>query len=80
MSKYFCLPLQIDFCIDVGCVDGYVAEPRADSVDIHSGAKEVGRRCMPDRVGADRPVRQCWARGCDGAYVLADHPMNSMPR
>ena len=80
MRKHFCLPLQVYLCIDVGRIDGHVTEPRPDGVDIDSGAKEVGGRRMPDGVGADRPVRQCWARGCDGAYVLADHPMNTMPR
>jgi hypothetical protein len=41
MCKHFCLPLQVDFGIDVGCVDGNMAQPCADGVDIDSGAKKV---------------------------------------
>jgi hypothetical protein len=33
---------------------------------------------MPDGVGADRPGRQSWVRGCDDANVLADHPMDTV--
>jgi hypothetical protein len=30
MGKHFCLPLQVDLCIDVGCVDRDMTEPRTD--------------------------------------------------
>ena len=79
MSEHFRFPLQVDLCIDVGCVDGNMAQPCADGVDIDSGAKKMSGGRMPDGVGADRPVRQCWQRACDDADVLADHPMNTMP-
>jgi len=47
MLKYLCFPLQVHFGINIGCVDRNVAQPRADGVDIDSGAKEVGGRRMP---------------------------------
>ena len=74
-----CFSLKIDFGVDVGCVHGHMAEPGADRVDIDSGAKKVSGGRMPNRVGAYRPSRQCWARACDDADVLADHPMNTVP-
>ena len=47
--------LQIYFGVDVGRVNGNMAQPCADGVDIDSGAKKVSGRRMPDGVGADRP-------------------------
>lgn len=55
MSEHFCFPLQVDLCVDVGCVDGNMAEPRANGVDIDAGPRKVGGRRVPDRVRADRP-------------------------
>lgn len=78
MLENLCLSLKINFGVDVGRVDRNVAQPGADGVDIDSGAKEVGGRRMPDGVGADRPGRQSWVRGCDDANVLADHPMDTV--
>lgn len=80
MREHLRFCLKINFSVNVGCVDGHMPKPCADGVDIDAGAKQVRCRRMPDGVGADRSSRQCWARGCDGAYVLADHPMNAMPR
>jgi hypothetical protein len=34
MREHFCLPLQVDFSVDVGRVDGNVSEPGSDRVDI----------------------------------------------
>ena len=47
MRKYLSLPLQIDFSVDVGCVDGHMTKPRADSVDVDTGAQQVRGGCMP---------------------------------
>jgi len=41
MSEHFCLPLQVNLCIDVSCIDGDMTEPGPDRVDIDSGAKKV---------------------------------------
>ena len=56
MGKHFRLPLQVDLCIDVGCVDGDMTEPRPDRVDVDSGAKQVRCRRVPDRVWTNCPV------------------------
>ena len=56
MIEHFRLPLQVDFCINVSCVDGNMAQPSSDGVDIDSGAKKVSGRRMSDGVGTDRPV------------------------
>jgi len=63
MSEHFCLPLQVNLCIDVSCIDGDMTEPGPDRVDIDSGAKKVSCRSMPDRVGADRSLHQFRVRG-----------------
>ena len=47
------LPLQIDFCIDVGRVQRNMAEPRANGVEVHAGAEQVRGRRMANRVRAD---------------------------
>lgn len=53
MLQNLCFPLQINFSINVGCIDRDMAQPSANGVDIDSGAKGVGGRRMPDGVGAD---------------------------
>jgi hypothetical protein len=35
MCEYFCFSLKVDLCIDVGCIDGDVAEPGSDGVDVN---------------------------------------------
>lgn len=45
--------LQINFGIDVGRIDGDVAEPRADGIDVHTGAKEMSGRRVADSMWAD---------------------------
>ena len=79
MLQNLCFSLKVYLGVDVGCIDGNMAQPCTDGVDIDSGAKKVSGSRMPDGVGADRPVRQCWQRACDDADVLADHPMNTVP-
>jgi hypothetical protein len=79
MLQNLCFPLQIHLSIDVGCVDGSVAQPCADGVDVDSGAKKVCRGRVSDGVGTDRPFHQPWMGACGDAYVLADHPMNAVP-
>lgn len=78
MSEHFCFPLQVDFRVDIGRVDGDMAEPCADGVDIDPGPKKVSGCCMPDSVWADRPVHQPRKGTCGDADVLAEHPMNAM--
>ena len=53
MSKHLRLPLQVDLCIDVGCIDGNMAQPRTDGVDVDSGPKQVRSCSVPDGVRAD---------------------------
>jgi hypothetical protein len=38
--------LKIRFGVDVGGVDGDMAQPGADGIDIDSGAKQMGGRRM----------------------------------
>ncbi len=40
MGEDVCFTLQTDFGVDVGRVDGDVAEPGADGVDVHAGAQK----------------------------------------
>lgn len=47
--------LQIDFGVDVGCVNGDVTEPCADSVNVDTGAQQVRGGRMPDGVRAYGP-------------------------
>ena len=58
MSKYFGLPLQVHFGVDVGCVDGNMTEPRADGVDIDARAQQMRGSRMPYGVRADRPTEK----------------------
>jgi hypothetical protein len=41
MRERFCLSLKVYFGVGVGCVDGNMAQPCTDGVDIDSGAKKV---------------------------------------
>ena len=79
MSKYFGLPLQVHFGVDVGCVDGNMAQPCADGVDVDSRAKQVRCGRMSDRVWADCSVQKCRVGTCGCMDVLAEHPMNTVP-
>jgi hypothetical protein len=47
VTENFRLSLEIDFGIDVGGIDGDMAEPRADRVDVNPGTKQVGSSRMP---------------------------------
>jgi len=58
MRKYFRFPLQVDFSVDVGCVDGHVTEPRTYGVDVHTRTQEVCGGCMADGMRADGPPEQ----------------------
>ena len=44
------LHLQVDFGIDVGGIDGGMAEPCSDGVDVHAGEHEVAGGGMPQHV------------------------------
>ena len=46
MSKRLCFHLQIDFRIDVGGIEGDVAEPSANRVDVDASPEEVNRSCV----------------------------------
>jgi len=50
MSQCLRLHLEIDFGVDICCIEGYMAKPGADGVDINTGTQEVNSRCMPDSV------------------------------
>lgn len=41
VRKGLCFPLQINFSIDVGGVDGDVPEPSTNGVDVHACAQEM---------------------------------------
>ena len=58
MDEDLSLSLQIDFGIDVGCVDGDVTEPHTDDVDVDAGAQQVCGCRMPDGARADGPAEQ----------------------
>jgi len=47
VSEHLRFALKINFGVDVGCVDGNMAQPCADGVDIDSRAKQVSGRRMP---------------------------------
>ena len=57
MRKYFRLPLQVDFSVDVGCVDGHVTEPCADGVDVDTGAQQVRSGCVSNCMRANGPSK-----------------------
>jgi hypothetical protein len=40
------LHLKIDFGVDVGRVDGNMAQPRTNGVDIHARAQKMGCGCV----------------------------------
>jgi hypothetical protein len=48
-----CLHFQINLGIDVGGIDGDVAEPGTDGVDVDACTEEMSCRGVPDCVGAD---------------------------
>lgn len=58
MSEYFRFSLQIDLSVDVRCVDGHVAEPRADGVDVDTGVQQMRGGCTPDGVRTNGPAEQ----------------------
>jgi len=66
VGEHFRLPLEVDFGIDVGCVDGDMAEPGADGVDINAGAQQVRGCRMPDGV---RLIALPSRDGCETAAV-----------
>jgi hypothetical protein len=53
LGQSFRLHLQIDLGINVRRVERDVAKPATDGVNVHSGAKQVCRRGMANRVRAD---------------------------
>ena len=62
MSQWarLCFHLQINLRIDVGGIEGDVAEPSADRVDVDSGPKKVNRSRVADDVGADPSRSRAW--------------------
>jgi hypothetical protein len=58
----FGFTLQIDLGVDISCVDGDVAEPCADGVDIDAGTQQMRCGRVSDGVRADRPAQQRWMR------------------
>ena len=64
------LHLQIDLGVSVGRLEGDVAEPRTNRVDVHSGTKEMHGGRMANGVRADLLVpqrRHFLGRFVDGA-------------
>ena len=53
MSQCLSFHFEIDFGVDICCIEGYVAKPGADGIDINTGTQEMYSRCMSDRVCAD---------------------------
>ena len=47
LHKCLGLHLQIDLRIHVGRVDGHMAQPRSNGVDVHTGSKQMGRGRVP---------------------------------
>lgn len=78
MCKHFCLPLQVNFSIDVGRVDGHVSQPCSDGVDIDTGAKQVRGGRVPNGVRADSSAKQRRMRGSSSADVVAEHRVDAM--
>ena len=58
VSEHFGFPLEVNLCIDIGRIDGDVAEPGADGVDVDTGAQQVRGRRVSDRVRADWSAKQ----------------------
>ena len=56
VREHFSIALKVNFCVDVGCIDGNMAEPGADGVDIDAGAKQVRGGRMSDGVRADGSI------------------------
>ena len=54
------LHLKIDFGVDVGSVDGNMAQPRTNGVDIHARAQEMRCGCVADDVRANPFFSQRW--------------------
>lgn len=63
MSERLCFHLQIHFRIDVGGIEGDVAEPSADRVDVDASPEKVNRSCVPDDVGTDPFRSERWTTG-----------------
>lgn len=78
MCEHFCFPLEVDFCINVGCIDGDVAQPRADGVDVDTRAQEMCGCRMPNGVRADSSAKQGRMRGSSSADVVAEHRVDAM--
>jgi len=58
VGEHFCLTLEIDFSVDVGCINGDVTEPRPDGVDVDPGAQQMRSCRMSDGVRADGSVQE----------------------
>ena len=43
LGESFGFRFQVDFRVDVGCVQRHMPEPGANGVDVHAGAEQVGR-------------------------------------
>ena len=53
VSKRFGFHLQINFRLDVRGIEGDVAEPSADRVNVNAGPEKMNRGCVADRVWAN---------------------------
>ena len=78
MSEHVRFPLEVNLCIDIGRIDGDVAEPGADGVDVDTGAQQMCGRRMPNGVRADSSAKQGRMRGSSGADVVAEHRVDAM--
>jgi hypothetical protein len=80
LCQHLSFALEVNLCIDVGCVDRDMPQPRAYGVDIDAGAQEMSSGCVADRVWTDTFPQQRWATcGCF-SDVLPQHLVDAVAR
>ena len=52
-SQCFSLRFQVDLGVDISGIEGDMAEPASDRIDIHARTQKVGRAGMANGVRAD---------------------------
>lgn len=72
--------LKVGFSIDVGGVDGDVAEPRPDGVDINAGAKKMRGGGVSDGVRSDLLLAHLRNAVHGGARISRHDVMNAEAR
>ena len=70
--------LEVDFGVDVGRVNGDVAEPGTNGVDVDAGAQQMRCRGVSDGVRADGPFEQRWMGSRSRPNMVAQHPVDTV--